>query len=116
MRNPVPENKIVFVRFHKEVYEMIEEYAKSQNKKKATVVSQILEEYISSPFPLSSLSSRFFLKRGRSQTGRVISKGMNVTMKKVINKEIQIRADEEEMKENDFRTAIIYSYIKREKE
>lgn len=114
MRRPTPENKVVFLRFHKEIERMIEEYAEEQKKKKATVVTQILEEYISSPFPLSPLSSSFFLKRGRSR-GKVVGKGMNITVKKVIENEIKIRGEREGMRENDFKTSIIFSFLQKEK-
>lgn len=113
MRKPVPENKLLFVRFHKDICEMIENYAKTQGKRKATVVSEILERYVDSPFPLSPLSSLYFMKRGRSNE-KVRGKGMNITIKKVIENEIRIQAEEREMKENDFRTSIIFSFFEKE--
>lgn len=115
MRRPVPENKVFFIRFHKEIERMIEEYAEEQKKKRATAVRLILEEYISSPFPLSPLSSSFFLKRGRSK-GKVVGKGMNITIKRVIENEIKIRAEREGIREKDFKTSIIFSFLQKEKD
>ncbi len=113
MRKPVPENKIIFLRFHKELCEMIDEYAKRKEKRKATVVSEIFEEYISSPFPLSPISSMYFVKRGRGNE-KITGKGMNITIKKVVDNEIKIQAEKKEMKENDFRTSIIFSFLEKE--
>ena len=115
MRMPVPENKQVFVRFHKDLCSQIEEYAIQNGKKKATVVAEILEEYIRSPFPLSPISSMFLMRRGRSNE-KVKGKGMNITIKKVVDNEIRIRAEREEMTENEFRTYILASFLEKEKE
>jgi hypothetical protein len=115
MRYPVPENKTIFVRFHKDLCEMIEDYAAKKEKKKATVVAEILEEYILSPFPFSPISSMYLMKRGRSSE-KVRGKGMNITLKKVIDNEIRIRAEKEEMTENEFRTYILVSFLKKEKD
>ena len=115
MRYPVPGNQVIYLRFHKEIEKQIIEYAEKNKIKKATTVRRILEEYVSSPFPLSPLSSFYFLKRGRRK-GKIVGKGMNITMKKVIENEIRIRAGKEEMRENDFKTSIIFSYLQKEKD
>ena len=93
---------------------MIEEYAKSQGLRKATAASKILEQYVTSPFPLSPHSSLYFMKQGRSSEA-VKGKGMNITIRKVIDNEIRIQADKKGIKENDFRTAIIFSFIEKKK-
>lgn len=113
LRKPVPENKVIFLRFHKDLCGMIDKYAKRKGKRKATVVSEIFEEYISSPFPLSPISSMYLVKRGRG-TEKIIGKGMNITLKKVVDNEIKIRAEKEEMKENEFRTYILVSFFEKE--
>ena len=114
MRMPVPENKQVFVRFHKDLCERIEDYANEVGKKKATVVTEILEKYIQSPFPLSPISSMYLMRRGRSNE-KVKGKGMNITIKKVIDNEIRIRAEREGMAENEFRTYILASFLENER-
>lgn len=114
MRTPKPENKVFFVRFHKDLQEMIEEYAQEHDIKKATLTSRILEEYVASPFPLSPLACCCFIKRGRGYE-KIIGKGMNITMKKISINEIRIRAESEKMKECDYRAAIIFSYLEKEK-
>ena len=113
MRYPVPENKTSFVRLHKELDKMIEDRAKRENKKRATLVAQILTSYSSSPFPLSPSSYSFFLKRGRGRE-KMMGKGMNVTMKKVVWNDIRIRGEKEGIRENDMRIAIIYSFLEKE--
>lgn len=110
MRLPVPENKVIFIRFHKELDKMIEKEAEMRGAKKATLVSQIMTAFVSSPFPLSPLSSLFFIKRGRGRE-KIIGKGMNVTIKKAVDNEIRIRAEKEGMRESDFKASIIYSFI-----
>lgn len=115
MRKPVPGNKQVFIRFHKDIIQMIEEYAAKQNMAKATVVSKIFEQYVKEPFYLSSLSAPYFIKRGRSSE-KVVGKGMIVTVKKVVDNAIKIEAGKEGMRENDFRTAIVFSFLKKERE
>ena len=115
MRYPVPGNQVIYLRFHKEIERQIIEYAEKNKIKKATTVRRILEAYILSPFPLSPLSSSYFLKRGRRK-GKVVGKGINVTMKKVMENEIKIRAEKKKMKENDFKTSIIFSFLQKEKD
>lgn len=115
MRYPVPENKTVFVRLHKELDRMIEEVAERENKKRATIVAQILTSYSSNPFPLSPFSSSFFLKRGRGRE-KMIGKGMNITMKKVVWNDIRIRGEKEGMKEKEMWTSILYSYLEEKEE
>ena len=53
------------------------------------------------------------MKRGRGNE-RVIGKGMNITTKKIVDNEIKIQAEKKEMKENDFRTSIIFSFLEKE--
>ena len=115
MRKPAPENKRVFIRFHKDVLAMIEEAATKQNKGNATVVSEIFEQYVASPFPLSPLSSCYSIKRGR-RIGKIVGRGTNVTIRKVVDNEIRIRADKEGMTETDFRNAIVFSFLEKERE
>lgn len=112
MRKPTPENIVFFIRFHKEIDEMIEERAKEENKRKSSLVSEILSSYIESPFSLSPSSSPFFLKRGRGRE-KVIGKGMNITLKKVVRNEIRIRGEKEGMKESEMMTSILFSYLKK---
>ena len=113
MRYPVPENKVVFMRLHKELDKMIEEEMKRKNKRRATVVARILSSYIENPFPLSPSSSSLFLKRGRGRE-KMRGRGMNITMKKVVWNEIRIRGEKEGMKETEMRTSIIFSYLEKE--
>lgn len=115
MRYPVPDNKKVYVRFHKELDKMIEEKAEKENKKSATLVAQILTSFIKEPFPLSPSSYLFFLRRGRGRESN-LGKGMNITMKKVIWNEIRIRGEKEGMKEGEMRSAILFSFFEREEE
>ena len=115
MRIPVPENRKIFVRFHKDICKMIEEYADRKGKKKATITSEILSQYAKTPFPLSPHASIYYMKKGRS-TEVVKGNAMNITMKKVLDNAIRIHADENGIGENNFRAAIIYSYIQNEKE
>lgn len=113
MRYPVPENKTIFVRFHRELDNMIREKAEKEGKKYATLITEILSSYSLSPFPLSPISSSFFIKRGRGK-GKKIGKGINITMKKVIWNDIRIRGEKEGMKENEMWTSILYTFLESE--
>ena len=126
MRPPVPDSKIIFVRFQKTLDDIIEEYAKNTNTAKATVVGRVMIEYIRkldassqgrfdtlkrNEFGFSSLSSSFFVKPGRAAE-RSLGKPMRVTVKKMDESNMKLAAASCGYSLPQFRTAIMVTWAR----
>ena len=128
MRPPVPDSKIIFVRFQKTLDDIIEEYAKNTSTPKATVVRRAMTDYIrnldascqgrfdlldKSDLAFSSLSSSFFVKPGRA-IERSLGKPMRVTLKKFDEGNMRLAAASSGYSLPQFRTAIMVTWALKE--
>ena len=128
MRPVVTDNKVIYIRFRKDLDAIIEQAAIDAGIAKATLVGRVLTEYITAlstacrgnlasvskaDCNLSPLSSAFFAKKGRA-VERSIGKPMRVTLKLVDERNMRMAAVSAGYSITQFRTAILVSWAVRE--
>ena len=128
MRPRVTDSKIIYLRFRKDLDEIITEKAKSIGRPKASVVRDAMTTYIRDldanhhgkldsitreDLALSPLSSSFFVKTGRA-VERVLGKPMRVTLKKVDEGNMKLAALSTGYSITLFRTAIMVTWASNE--
>ena len=128
MRPRVTDNKILYIRFRKDLDDLITRTALDRNMPKATLVGGVMSEYIRSlatahkgqitalsrsDLKLSPLSSSFFVKHGR-MVERTLGKPMRITLKKVDEGNIQLAALAAGYTITQFRTAIMVTWAENE--
>lgn len=124
MRPRVTDSKIVYIRFRKDLDDLITKEAARTNTPKATLVGNVMTEYIRSlsssckgqinsldklSLNFSSLSSSFFVKHGRS-VERVLGRPMRVTLKMVDEGNMRLAALATGHTITQFRTAIMVTW------
>ena len=124
MSRRVTDSKIIYIRFRKDLDDLISQEALRTNTHKATLVGSVLTEYIrtlssscqgritslnKSSLGFSSLSSSFFVKHGRS-VERVLGKPMRVTLKMVDEGNMRLAALSTGYTITQFRTAIMVTW------
>lgn len=125
MRQKVTDNIIVYIRFRKDLDDIIAEAATKKGIPKATFVGNAMTEYITeissslggrldniSNYPglLSPLSSSFFAKKGRA-VAKNMGKPMRITLKKINENNIQLAAQHSGYTITQFRTAIMVTWL-----
>lgn len=125
MSRRVTDNKVIYIRFRKDLDDLIAQEALRTNTHKATLVGGALTEYIRSiasscggkvssidktSLNFSSLSSSFFVKTGRTVTGRALGKPMRVTLKMVDEGNMRLAALSTGYTITQFRTAIMVTW------
>ena len=124
MRPRVIDSKIIYIRFRKDLDDLIEREASQSGTPKATLVAKVMTEYIRSlsfschgrfnaldraSLNFSSLSSSFFVKQGRS-VERALGKPMRVTLKIVDENNMRLAAMATGYTITQFRTAVMVSW------
>ena len=130
MRAKVTDNTIVYIRFRKDLDDIITEAATKQGVPKATFVGNAMTEYITELFIstngrfdsisdfsdfFSPLSSSFFAKKGRA-LAKNMGKPMRITLKKINENNIQLAAQCSGYTITQFRTAIMVTWLQKTKE
>ena len=125
MSRRVTDSKIIYIRFRKDLDDLISQEALRTNTHKATLVGSVLTEYIrtlssscqgritslnKTSLGFSSLSSSFFVKHGRS-VERVLGKPMRVTLKMVDEGNMRLAALSTGYTITQFRTAIMVTWV-----
>ena len=125
MRPRVTDNKVIYVRFRKDLDALITEAAEAAKIAKATFVGRAMTEYMQKlttacsgrfdavtkdQLSLSSLSSSFFVKKGRADE-RSLGKPMRVTLKRFDESNMRLVAQYSGYSITQFRTAIIVSHL-----
>lgn len=125
MRKKANNTKIIYVRFHKDIDNLITEQANRKDKAKASLVAEIMTEYMQDlsknckgnfksvtkqqlSFP--SLSSSFFMRKGRSIETK-LGKPMRVTMKDIDEGNMKLAAFYSGYSITEFRTAILVKWL-----
>ena len=125
MRRKVYDSKIIYIRFHKDIDDLMIAEANKRGKPKASLIAEILTEYIQKltnacngnfktvtgkklSFP--SLSSSFFVKKGRAAESRLGSP-MRVTMKDIDEGNMKLAAFHSGYSITQFRTAILVKWL-----
>ena len=130
MRPKVTDSVIVYIRFRKDLDDILAEVAIKQGVPKATLVGKAMTEFITD-FSLTSqgqfdkishyqnflspLSSSFFAKKGRA-IAKNMGKPMRVTLKKINEHNIKLAAHYSGYSITQFRTAIMVTWLERVKE
>lgn len=124
MRTRVTDHKIIYVRFRKDLDDLISEESLKNGTPRATLVGRIMTNYIQTlshdckgkfgsltrdTANLSSLSSVFFAKKGRA-IERSLGKPMRITLKSTDETNIRLAAQSIGYTITQFRTAILVSW------
>ena len=130
MRPKATDNVIIYIRFRKDLDEIITKVAIKRGLPKATLVRKAMTEWMTEGITegllqfqksslkhnrLSSLSSVFFAKRGRAHQ-RNIGNPMRVTLKRVVENNIRLAAHNSGYTITEFRTAIMVTWLINNKE
>ena len=128
MRQRVTDSKIIYIRFRKDLDDLITQTAIDTSIPKATLVGRVMTEYIRSltsschsqfnslskeNLTFSPLSSSFFVKHGRSDE-RTLGKPMRITLKKIDEGNMRLAALATRYTITQFRTAIMVTWLENE--
>ena len=125
MRPAAPEHKTVYVRFHRRVDELLEEFSKQTGMKRAAAVTWIqnrfldriqslgipAEDITEDMFDFSGIEIPYFIALGRSTEGSVLGRAMQITVDRTADRMIELFAMRCELSPRDFRTAILMQYF-----
>lgn len=125
MRPAAPEHKTVYVRFHRRVDELLEEFSKQTGMKRAAAVTWIqnrfldrmqslgipAEELTEDAFGFSGIEIPYYITLGRSTEGSVLGRAMQITVDRTADRMIELFAMRCELSPRDFRTAILMQYF-----
>jgi len=125
MRPAAPEHKTVYVRFHRRVDELLEEFSKQTGMKRAAAVTWIqnrfldriqslgipAEDITEGMFDFSGIEIPYFIALGRSTEGSVLGRAMQITVDRTADRMIELFAMRCELSPRDFRTAILMQYF-----
>ena len=125
MRPAAPEHKTVYVRFHRRVDELLEEFSKQTGMKRAAAVTWIqnrfldriqsmdipAEELTEDAFGFSGIEIPYYIALGRSTEGSVLGRAMQITVDRTADRMIELFAIRCELSTRDFRTAILMQYF-----
>lgn len=125
MRPAAPEHKTVYVRFHRRVDELLEEFSKQTGMKRAAAVTWIqnrfldriqslgiqAEDITEDLFGFSGIEIPYFIALGRSTEGSVLGRAMQITVDRTADRMIELFAMRCELSPRDFRTAILMQYF-----
>ena len=125
MRPAAPEHKTVYVRFHKRVDELIEEFSKQTGMKRAAAVTWIQNRFLDRIQTLgvqadevteeilgfSGIEIPYFITLGRSTEGSVLGRAMQITVDRTSDRTLELIAMNCDLSSRDFRTAILMQYF-----
>ena len=125
MRPAAPEHKIVYVRFHRRVDELIEEFSKQTGMKRAAAVTWIqnrfleriagtgipMDEITEDTFGFSGIEIPYFIALGRNAEGSVLGRAMQITVDRTADRTLELLAMNCNLSSRDFRTAILMQYF-----
>ena len=121
MRPAAPEHKTVYVRFHKRVDELLEEFSRQTGMKRAAAVTWIqnrfLERLEQSGMQIDSVTEEmlgfsgielpYFITLGRNAEGSMLGRAMQITVDRTADRMIELLAMNCDLSTRDFRTAIL---------
>ena len=125
MRPAAPEHKTVYVRFHRRVDELLEEFSKQTGMKRAAAVTWIQNRFLDrmqslgipadaiseDTFGFSGIEIPYFIALGRSTEGSVLGRAMQITVDRTADRMIELYAMRCDLSPRDFRTAILMQYF-----
>lgn len=125
MRPAAPEHKTVYVRFHKRVDALIEEFSKQTGMKRAASVTWIqnrfLERLDRSGIPIEKITEEalgfsgieipYIITLGRNAEGSVLGRAMQITVDKTADRTLELIAMNCNRSSRDLRTAILMQYF-----
>ena len=125
MRPAAPEHKIVYVRFHKRVDALLEEFSRKTGMKRASAVMWIQRRYFDilreqgktpetltrEDFNLTGIEETYFISLGRAGDGSALGRGMQLTVDKSEERLFSLIAMRCELSTRDLRTAILVQYF-----
>ena len=125
MRPAAPEHKIVYVRFHRRVDELLEEFSVQTGMKRAAAVTWIqnrflerientgipIDEITEETFGFSGIEIPYFIVLGRNAEGSVLGRAMQITVDRTADRTLELFAMICNLSSRDFRTAILMQYF-----
>ena len=125
MRPAAPEHKIVYVRFHRRVDELLEEFSGQTGMKRAAAVTWIqnrfLERIANTGIPIDAITEEtfgfsgieipYFIVLGRNAEGSVLGRAMQITVDRTADRTLELFAMICNLSSRDFRTAILMQYF-----
>lgn len=125
MRPAAPEHKTVYVRFHRRVDELLEEFSKQTGMKRAAAVTWIqnrfldriraqglsADEITEEVLGFSGIELPYFISLGRSTEGSVLGRAMQITVDRTADRTLELMAINCSLSTRDFRTAILMQYF-----
>ena len=125
MRPAAPEHKTVYVRFHRRVDELLEEFSKQTGMKRAAAVTWIqnrfLERLLGDGTPIDAITEEmfgfsgieipYFISLGRNAEGSVLGRAMQITVDRTADRTLELLAMNCDLSPRDFRTAILMQYF-----
>ncbi|MBR5870258.1 MAG: hypothetical protein IKZ09_04410 [Clostridia bacterium] len=125
MRPAAPEHKTVYVRFHRRVDELLEEFSKQTGMKRAAAVTWIqnrfLERLLQDGTPIDAITEDmfgfsgveipYFIALGRNAEGSVLGRAMQITVDRTADRTLELLAMSCDLSARDFRTAILMQYF-----
>ena len=125
MRPAAPEHKIVYVRFHRRVDELLEEFSGQTGMKRAAAVNWIqnrfleriantgipIDEITEETFGFSGIEIPYFIVLGRNAEGSVLGRAMQITVDRTADRTLELFAMICNLSSRDFRTAILMQYF-----
>ena len=125
MRPAAPEHKTVYVRFHRRVDELLEEFSKQTGMKRAAAVTWIqnrfLERLLHDGTPIDTITEEmfgfsgveipYFIALGRNAEGSVLGRAMQITVDRTADRTLELLAMSCNLSSRDFRTAILMQYF-----
>lgn len=120
------ETKIVYIRFHKGLDALLTEFSQKTGMKRATAAVWIRRRYIEKLLGnVSSIADitrdslhligdeeAYFIALGRSNSGSVLGRGMQLTVEKSEERTMQLLAMQTDLSERDLHTVMLVHYFK----
>lgn len=125
MRPSAPDHKIIYVRFHKRVDALLDEFSERTGMKRATaavwIERRFLERMLSDGrmedeldeemLGFTGIEIPYFLLPGRTTDGSMLGRAMRLTVDKRLDRSLELIAMKHDMSTRDFRTAILMQYF-----
>ena len=125
MRPAAPEHKTVYVRFHRRVDELLEEFSKQTGMKRAAAVTWIQNRFLDrldslgiptydlteEDLGFSGIEIPYYITLGRSAEGSVLGRAMQITVDRTSDRTLELLAMNCNLSTRDFRTAILMQYF-----
>lgn len=125
MRNPEPNHKKIYVRFHRQLDLIIEDFAKKAGMRRATAVAWVINHYMSNlmgsipdiekitktQLGFIPEGEAYYLRIGRSDEGRIAGKRTLLTLDNVTDRNIRYLAAKTGLTPSQLRTEILVKYF-----